>query len=173
MKPLEKQVTWILAALGAIFVSDQITKEIVVRTIEPHAPYRGDVFFHITHQRNTGLIGGAFSEIPMIAYVAPVFAFCVLVYMYTQLNPGSRVQAIAYGMIMGGAMGNILDRIRFQSVTDFLQFHFLFIPFDFPWKYYPSFNIADVGIMVGLCVLFVALNLNPKPESDAHVSRDL
>ena len=107
----------------------------------------------------------------MIAFIAPIFAFAVLVYMYTQLNPESRVQAVAYGMIMGGAIGNILDRIRLQSVTDFLQFHFYFIPFDFPWKYYPAFNIADAGIIVGVCLLFITLSW--KSESKDHVPRDI
>lgn len=88
--------------------------------------------------------------------------------MYRQLDPASRLQAIAYGCVLGGALGNLIDRFRHGSVTDFLQFHFLFIPFDFPWKYYPSFNIADAGIICGIVVLFFTLSTMPEPD----VSRD-
>jgi len=171
MNPRKKQALWIFSVLGTVFTLDQISKAIVIRNVEAHAPYRGDIFFHVTHQRNTGLIGGAFSDIPLVAYIAPLFAFLVLVYMYTQLNTHSRIQAIAYGMIMGGATGNILDRLRFGSVTDFLQFHFYFIPFDFPWKYYPAFNIADAGIILGVSLLFITLSLNS--ESEKHVPGDI
>ncbi len=171
MNHKKKQALWITSVFGIIFTLDQITKAIVIRNIEPHAPYRGDIFFHFTHQRNTGIMGGAFSDVPMVAYIAPVFAFAVLIYMYTQLNLQSRLQALAYGMVMGGALGNILDRIRLGSVTDFLQFHFYFIPFDFPWKYYPAFNIADAGIMVGITLLFITLTKNS--ESKEHVPGDI
>ena len=53
-------------------------------------------------------------------------------------------------------VGNLVDRFRLGWVTDFLQFHFYFIPFDFPWKRYPAFNIADSAICVGVAVLVVA-----------------
>lgn len=164
----KQQVSLIGGAAGLIFLCDQISKEIIVRTIEAPAPYRGDVFFHFTHQRNTGLLGGAFSEITWVAFVAPVIALFVFIYMYRQLDPASRIQAIAYGCVLGGALGNLIDRFRHGAVTDFLQFHFLFIPFDFPWKYYPAFNIADSGIICGIIALFITLSLAPHPD----VSRD-
>ena len=160
----KQQFLWIGGVLGFVLGLDQILKVWIVRTIEPHAPYRGDVFFHFTHQRNTGLMGGSFSDIPLVAYIAPVIAFFVLIYMYRQLSPESRVQSIAYGMILGGALGNFIDRIRLGAVNDFFQFHFLFIPFDFPWKYYPAFNIADSGIICGVILLFFTLNTAGTPE---------
>jgi signal peptidase II len=169
MTPRKKQVTWIASVLSLVFVADQISKVLIMKHIAPHMAPRYDVFFHFTHQRNTGLIGGVFHDIPMIAYIAPVIAFAFLIYMYTQLNPASRLQTIAYGMIMGGAMGNILDRMRLQSVTDFLQFHFYFIPFDFPWKYYPAFNIADMSIIMGVILLFITLTfMHEKLEPDQN-----
>ena len=167
MSPQKTQIQWIAGTFGFIFISDQIAKAIVIRNIEPHQAYRGDVFFHFTHQRNTGLIGGVFSDVPLVAYIAPLAGLAVLAYMYTQLNRESRSQAIAYGMLIGGALGNILDRIRLGSVTDYMQFHFYFIPFDFPWKYYPAFNIADAGIIIGVCLLFITLSLYPISEEHA------
>ena len=168
MEPPKRQIAIIAGAASLVFIADQITKELIIRNIEAPAPYRGDVFFHFTHQRNTGLMGGAFSDITWVAFVAPIVAIFVFIYMYRQLDPAARVQAIAYGCVLGGALGNLIDRFRHGAVTDFLQFHFLFIPFDFPWKYYPAFNIADAGIMCGIVVLFFTLSLAPEPD----VSRD-
>ena len=69
-------------------------------------------------------------------------------------------------MIVGGAFGNIIDRILFRSVTDFLQFHFYFIPFDFPWKVFPAFNVTDAAIDVGVVLLIISWNVStPKDVS--------
>ena len=172
MQPTRKQqLCWIGGVLLVTFLLDQISKALIIHYIAQDAPYRGDVFFHFTHQRNTGLIGGAFGDIAWVAKIMPLFALGILIYLFRQLNKDSRVHSVAYGMIMGGALGNILDRIRLGWVTDFFQFHFYFIPFDFPWKYYPSFNIADAGIMIGIFTLLFTLKpeAESKPEQ-AHVS---
>lgn len=154
----------VFISAGLILSIDQITKSIVRTTLEPNQPYRGDVFFHFTHQQNTGLIGGSLSGIPLLTYVLPVIAFGVLIYMYRMLNPEQKIQLVAFGAIIGGALGNYIDRLRIHSVTDFLQFHFLFIPFDFPWKYYPAFNIADSGIFLGVAILLFTM----KPNEERH-----
>lgn len=154
-----------------VLTLDQVAKTWIRRTIEFDAPYRGDVFFHFTHQRNTGLMGGAFRDVPILPYVAPVIAFFVLVYMYRQLSIHSRLQSITFGVLLGGAFGNYIDRVRLGWVTDFLQFHFLFIPFDFPWKYYPSFNIADVGIICSIIVLFFTMKA-PSEDTQTATPQD-
>jgi signal peptidase II len=63
-----------------------------------------------------------------------------------------RLQALAFGMIIGGALGNVLDRIFFGAVADFLDFSGMY----FPWV----FNIADAGISVGVAVLILDLVLH-------------
>ncbi len=156
---------WVVGIAGAVFLADQASKLIVRRTLEPNMPYRGEVFFHFTHQQNEGLIGGAFSTIPLLPIIAPLFALALLVYMYKYLDSQSKLQQIAYGVALGGAVGNQLERVIRHSVTDFLQFNFYFIPFDFPWKYYPSFNIADTGIVVGIVVLALTWHKEPKPNA--------
>ncbi len=70
-------------------------------------------------------------------------------------------------MVLGGALGNFIDRLRFGSVTDFLQVHFYFIPFDFPWKFYPAFNLADSAIVMGV----IALVFTWGREARSDVSR--
>lgn len=155
----KKQIQLILAVLVAVVVLDQLTKTLILKHV-PEGRFLpdgvGPHFFQITHQRNPGLVGGMFRNVPFMAYAAPAFAICVLIYLFRYLDPRSRVQSIAYGMIAGGAAGNnLLDRVIHGSVTDFLQFHFYFVPFNFPWKYYPAFNVADSAICVGVFLLIV------------------
>ena len=158
------QIQFAAAAFSAVLIADQVTKEIVRRTLEPHMPRR-DVFFHFTHQQNDGLVGGMFSDYKAVTYVAPVIATLVLIYLFRHSDPRSRVQSLAFGMVFGGAIGNILDRIMHGFVTDFLQFYLFFIPFPFPWKYYPAFNVADSAICVGVFLLVLSWNANPPREN--------
>lgn len=154
-----RQLIWVLVAFGLVLVADQATKEYILRTIpEGSVTFAGreEQFVFLTHERNPGLVGGAFRDMPAVVYTAPVIATLVLIYLFRHLHPGSWVQAMSYGMIIGGAVGNLVDRFRLGSVTDFIQVHFYFIPFDFPWKRYPAFNIADSAICIGVALLIIS-----------------
>ena len=136
---------------------DQISKAIIVAAIPLGGAVGGDVdsFFHFTYIRNYALIGGAFGNIRLVVYGAPVLAFAVLLYLFKHLDVKSGLHAVSYGMVAGGAIGNLVDRFARGFVVDFLQFHFHFIPFDFPWKRYPAFNVADSAICVGVFLLII------------------
>lgn len=162
MTTRQKQIAWILCILLAVVVLDQVTKQIVVRMLPEGGRYPGgyeDRFFRFTFQKNPGLVGGMFREQPVIARVAPLLASVVLLFLYGQLHIHSRLQSVAYGMVAGGAVGNMIDRFRLGWVIDFLQFHFHFVPFDFPWKHYPAFNVADSAICVGVALLIFGWHL--------------
>lgn len=157
---------------ACVLCADQATKAIVLTkfpkpetvVLRRHNP----TFFRISHQRNPGLVGGLFRNNRAMAFAAPILASFVLLYLYKHLDPTSKVQSVAYGLIGGGAVGNLIDRLRLGSVTDFLQFHFYFIPFDFPWKYYPAFNVADSAICIGVFLLIVSWHALPREDvSDA------
>lgn len=167
MSERKRQSLYIGVAGLVVALSDQLSKTIVRATIEAPTPRREDVFFHFAHHQNTGLVGGMFSDVPFIAYVAPPLATLLLLYLARYLDPRSVWQNVAYGMVLGGAVGNFIDRIRFQAVTDFLQFHLYFIPFDFPWKYWPAFNLADASICVGVAILILTWNTMEKKERRA------
>lgn len=164
------QVTLILSAFLLVLVLDQVTKAIITYTIpEGSVSFvgRDREFFFFTHTRNPGLVGGMFHGVPLVALVAPLLATLVLIYLYRHLDPASRLQAVSYGMIAGGALGNLIDRfLREGGVVDFLQFQFWFIPFDFPWKQYPAFNVADSAICVGVFLLLIGWR-SPEKGSDA------
>ena len=167
MTARQRQFKWLFTTLFCVLVFDQITKSIVLASIEVDPGYRENTFFYFTHQRNEGLVGGMFSGYPYVTLIAPIVATLTLIYLFRHLNPASRLQSLAFGMVMGGALGNLTDRIRLGSVTDFLQFHFYFIPFDFYWKFYPAFNIADSAIVVGVFVLVLSWNTTQPAQSDA------
>jgi len=150
-----RQLGWIGSVAAISFGLDQLTKVLVRARVEPGGGRDGDIFFQIVHHENTGIVGGAFRDIPFVAYLAPAFAFAVLIYLYRHLRPDSRLQWTGYAMVLGGAVGNMIDRVVFGGVTDFIQVHFYFIPFDFPWKYFPTFNIADACIDVGVVLLLL------------------
>ncbi|MCC6699688.1 MAG: signal peptidase II [Candidatus Hydrogenedentes bacterium] len=155
MTPRAKQLVWVLALVLAVAGADQIVKAIIVHQIERPVPYRDGTFFYITHERNPGLVGGHFADNRFVAVAAPIVAIAVLVYLLRHLNTHSKVQSAAYGLVAGGAAGNLIDRVLRGEVVDFLQVHFYFIPFDFPWKFWPAFNIADIAICCGVFLLIV------------------
>jgi signal peptidase II len=168
VSPRKKQVTCILIALSIVLIADQVTKIMVVQNIEhggERLHVRAKQFFWLTHERNPGLVNGMFRDKPLVALAAPILASLVLVYLYRHLVVTSIYQAIAYGMVAGGAAGNLIDRVFRGEVVDFLQLHFHFIPFDFPWKLYPAFNLADSAICVGVVLLIFSWHRSEEPDA--------
>lgn len=168
MTPRRKQLLAIVAIFVCVVVADQVTKSTIMHlypTPGLHRPGQSPVFFHFTHQRNPGLVGGLFGSRPILAKVAPMLASLVLLYLYRYLDKTSKLQTLAFGLVAGGAIGNMIDRVRLGTVTDFLQFNFYFVPFDFPWKHYPAFNVADSCICVGVFLLVVSWYFMEQPHA--------
>ena len=74
----------------------------------------------------------------------------------------NKLSAISLGLVIGGALGNVIDRIRFGAVIDFLDFHF----FGFHW---PAFNIADAAIFIGVALLLFETIMEPKQREKESV----
>ena len=161
----KEQLKWIAPVFLGVVILDQVTKTLIRVFVDEGARVRDDVFFQIVHHGNSGMIGGAFSEYPIVAMVAPLIALGILLYYFRMLNPNSKWQSAAFGIILGGAIGNMIDRVFFGAVTDFLQFHFLFIPFDFPWKMYPAFNVADSAVFTGVGLLLLTWNSGARDDA--------
>ncbi len=151
---------------ASALIADQLSKTIVRAVVETDLPSRDDVFFQWVRHSNSGIVGGMFRDLPLIAYLAPLAALGVLVYLFWHLDAGSKWQSTAFGLVLGGALGNLIDRVRLGGVTDFLQFHFYFVPFDFPWKYFPAFNVADSCIVVGVALLVITWGGPQRKEND-------
>ena len=148
---------WYAAAALVLFGLDQWTKALVVRGI----PYRHSVpvlpdLFHLTHTRNLGGAFGLFQDLAdswrgLIFSVVPLVVLGFLaVYAYRTPVGHTGLQS-GLALIMGGALGNICDRLRLGYVVDFLDFHWR----DWHW---PAFNLADSSIFLGV-VLILLLEL--------------
>jgi len=116
-------------------------------------------FFNLVMTWNRGVSFGLFAhEAAFMPYVLIAVALAITAFMLLWLSRVDRpFMAMSIGLIIGGAVGNVVDRLRFGAVADFLDFHL------FGW-HWPAFNVADSGIVVGV-LLIVADGLFAKPES--------
>lgn len=143
-----------LAALTAVAV-DQVTKAIIV---DNAAALRGGMpmfpGFNLVFGRNDGVTFGLFGAAPWWGLVLLALAICVwLAIMLVRTE--SRLEAVAFGSILGGALGNIVDRFRYGAVTDFLDFYI-------GAAHWPAFNLADAFIVCGVVLMLVAPWINAR-----------
>lgn len=129
-----------LAAL--VFLVDQFTKFLVREFLPFRFSYPQDGFFRITHTHNTGSAFGLFQDQNAPLIFASVVGIIVLLLIFrSQQFPGSLLR-LSIGLQLGGATGNLLDRLRLGHVTDFMDVG--------AW---PVFNVADASIVSGLVLL--------------------
>lgn len=143
------------------FLIDQLSKWLVADIFLNHqAPIVLTPFFNLVEAWNTGVSfslfdnGGIWGTIILSA-----FALAVVAFLLSWLkNEQSRLVQVALGMIIGGALGNVADRIRFGAVYDFLDFYYK------GW-HWPAFNAADSFICIGAFLIIVHSLLNHKKQS--------
>lgn len=150
----------LLVAVVSVLVLDQSTKAWVASRITPGSMVDAipviDGFFYITHARNPGAAFGLLLDWPwewrLAVFIGvAVLAFTVIVSFYRGLAPGERFNALALGLILGGSLGNLTDRLVRGEVIDFLHFR---LWGGFAW---PDFNVADSCIVVGVTALIIEL----------------
>lgn len=132
-----------------VVLFDQITKKIVENTMAvfESIPLFPNVF-HLTHIKNDGASWGMFSGGRWV-FVALTMAIVLgAIIWLLKTKPNSKVLLWGVSLILGGAIGNLIDRIVYGQVTDF---------FDFCLINFPVFNIADIGITIGTVLLCVYL----------------
>jgi signal peptidase II len=147
---------WILFALlaAAIVLVDQVTKAIVVANLEvgERVQLLGE-YVQIVHWRNTGALFGLLPDsAPIFAVVS--FAVIGLIVWYHGRAGAGIVMTLALGFLLGGAIGNLIDRVRFGAVVDFVDAGIG----TFRWY---TFNVADAGISTAI-VLLLAMALVPR-----------
>lgn len=147
-----KNVYWLWIS-AAVIVLDQITKQVVVKNLgwfDVSPVFPG---FNLVHLRNTGAAFSMFSNAPPIFFVLLGVGVSVGILWWLRKNPsGQRMVAIAFALILGGALGNVIDRATRGYVVDFLDFYFA------GW-HYPAFNVADSAITVGAGLLLLDMVL--------------
>ena len=138
------------AALGAIALSalaaDQLTKRIVTSklTLDDAVHVVGPFWIH--HVQNSGIAFGFFSQATAVVILATGIAVGWMLLFFGRSGARHPVLPVALGLVIGGSVSNLLDRVRLGYVTDFLDF-----------RYWPAFNLADTFIVVGVLVLLAAL----------------
>ena len=144
---------WVLAAL--VLLLDQSTKSILIAWLDWGESWPAEGFLRITHARNTGTAFSLFQGHSNILSFVAMFAVAVLLWVYATTGARSFVLRFALGLQLGGALGNLLDRLQLGYVTDFIDVG--------PW---PIFNVADSAISVGM-VLMVWYFVTTKDEHRA------
>ena len=136
-----------LAALvaAAVVVVDQVTKAIVRSEIKPGERVDVVLFLDLVHTRNTGVAFSMFSGGGPIVVISAVVALGALVAFFaTHLH--RRLVWLPTGLLIGGAAGNLIDRLRLGAVTDFIKL-----------PHWPAFNVADICVTLGVISLIYVL----------------
>jgi signal peptidase II len=130
----------------AVIALDQATKWIVEASLPLGASWPGEGFFQITHVANTGIAFGLFSGNNSVLILPVLLGIGMLVLFYrAHPNPGVLVR-LSLGLMLAGALGNLIDRLRVGWVTDFLSVGPFYI-----------FNVADSAIVMGVIILGAAM----------------
>ncbi|WP_374520485.1 signal peptidase II [Hydrogenophaga sp.] len=150
---------WPWLGLAAIlFVADQFTKVLILGYYRLGDSTTITSFFNIVRVHNTGaafsFLAGAGGWQRWFFTAVGVGAAAFIVWMLRS-HPGQKLFAFALSCILGGAVGNVVDRLLHGYVVDWLDFHWRFLSGVFPGGHFPAFNIADAAITVGAVALIV------------------
>jgi signal peptidase II len=160
-----RRLPWLLLISAVVFAADRLTKIWVGK----HIPLGGAIpviprILRITHWTNEGAAFSMFADSASpntVRYALVAFTLiAALAVFIALLRMGSRftLTTVALALILGGAIGNVHDRIAYGSVIDFIEVHI----FSYHW---PDFNVADSSIVTGACLLFLDSLLPRKKDA--------
>lgn len=156
---MRKLYVYYLIAL-AVFIVDYVTKKAIATQMKlgDKISVIGD-FFLITSHRNKGAAFGILQgQRTFFLIITCAVVLGIIVYMYMNRRSGKPLLLVALGLVLGGAVGNFLDRALYGEVVDFLQFNFGSYMF-------PIFNVADMGIVIGVGLILLDTILTMREES--------
>ena len=152
-------MTPLLVALGIILL-DQASKEWVRHAFALHESVPVvPGFCHLTYIRTTGAAWGMFSGQNLVLALLAVVMLAALLFFRRKILPPGRWHRVALGLLCGGIVGNLFDRLRLDYVTDFL---------DFFWRgwHWPAFNVADAAICTGVGIYILGSLFARAPRTD-------
>ncbi len=132
-------------ALAAL-VADQVTKQLVVSQLALGESLHVSGPLYIHHVKNPGIAFGLFSTWASAVTALTAVAIAWMVAYFAKAGARHPVLPVALGLLIGGSVGNLVDRLRLGHVTDFLDLRF-----------WPAFNLADMFIVAGVAILLAAL----------------
>jgi signal peptidase II len=161
-RPVESRTVWRLglAIALALLVADQLTKWVALEVLDLTArPITVTPFFNLVMVWNRGVSFGMFNSAGALApWILSGLALAVVVALLLWLRRADHwLAGLGLGLVVGGALGNVIDRVRFGAVVDFLDFHLA----GYHW---PAFNLADAGICVGAGLLLADGLLAPRRQ---------
>lgn len=158
--PIAKNLKIVTITALSVIALDQITKYVIMQKLYP-AEIINVVsgFFDLVYFMNTGAAFGIFNEGGALRtiFLIGTSAIALIVIGVLIKQSKSPFLTFALSLIAGGAIGNLIDRLRFGSVVDFLYFH------AGRW-YWPAFNVADTAITVGVAFAILSHYLSPRED---------
>ena len=145
----------LLAVACAVFTADQLTKHLIESRLELGESHQVLPFLDITHVRNTGIAFGIFpGRLEVVSLLTAAAVIWMLVHF---ARSGSRhlLFPVALGLLIGGSVSNLFDRVRNGYVTDFIHI-----------THWPTFNLADTFIVVGVALLLIGLGRIDREQPD-------
>jgi signal peptidase II len=144
---------WLVLALvaGAAVLADQLTKQLVGRTLALGDSVDIAGPFSIHHVQNSGIAFGLFGSRTSLVIGVTAIAVAAMLLFFARSGRRHPVLPVALGLVLGGSIANLVDRVRLGHVTDFLDL--------VAW---PAFNLADTFIVIGVAILFGALVLGDR-----------
>ncbi|MDQ0285828.1 signal peptidase II [Desulfofundulus luciae] len=151
---------WLTALVTLVL--DQASKELVQRLMwegqsVPIIPH----IFHLTYIRNPGAAFGLFAYRTGIFIAVTLLVVAGALVVALRLSPGRHMLRLSLGLVMGGALGNLIDRVRFGLVVDFLDL-----------RVWPVFNLADTAIVIGVFLLIFAFWREDRERERERVGPD-
>ena len=149
---------------------DQWTKALAREILKPRGPFNPKVvidgFFDLRYSENPGVAFGMLQRLPggrMLLTLGAVAAFGLVIVYLRKLDPNASRLQIALGLVGGGALGNVIDRINYGRVTDFIV-----------WRVktheWPTFNVADAALCVGVGLVMLDMLRTPAPPASTTTS---
>ena len=157
MKKLFTSYIFLFLIAGIVVFLDQTTKEWVRLNLQLGEVYRPELwtssYFRLVHWKNTGAAFGMFQDMNIVFMVLSVLVCSVILYYFPQIPSQDWLVRLSMGLLLGGAIGNLIDRFRQGYVTDFISV-----------GKFPVLNIADASISVGVAILFVGMWLQERQK---------
>ncbi len=154
-------VRYYIIALSVLLL-DQVTKWLVIRKMDLYEsiPLLDGVFY-ITSHRNSGAAFGILQGQQWLFIPITVLVVAFLIYYLARLRNSHPLASWSFALLLGGAVGNLIDRIRFGEVVDFLDFRLI---------NFPIFNVADSAIVIGVTFLIWETLKNPEQKKEKDLS---
>jgi signal peptidase II len=156
-----RAIDWLVffGVAALTLAADRVTKTIVANNLSLYETWDLPVpilsrFLRITYITNTGAAFGLFPDKGLFFIIIAFVVIAAVIFYYRQLPEGYTLARVALGLMLGGAIGNLADRMRQGYVVDFADFNF------WPLENWPVWNIADSAIVVGVTLLALTMLLD-------------